>query len=270
VRRHTFSIGVIVWTKLTRKKRETPDATAAPEIPVAILPEGDRIYAIGDIHGRADLLEKIAREIESDLSSAAADTLSGAVFLGDYVDRGPHSSRVLERLAHRDFPIPFVALRGNHEQMFLNFLAEPEFLSTWRQFGGLEALHSFGIDLRDARDGRGYEAAHAELVEAMSPEVRAFLEQTATSFQHGDYFFCHAGVRPSVPLASQQDKDLMWIRDDFLRSPAYHGKVVVHGHTPVGEPDERPNRINIDTGAYVSGRLTCLVLEGESRRFLST
>lgn len=259
-----------MWTKLTGKKRDAPDPTAAPEIPIASVPEGHRIYAIGDIHGRADLLDMMTREIEADLRSAPAATAPGAVFLGDYVDRGPHSSRVLERLAKRDFPIPLVALRGNHEQMFLNFLDEPAYLSTWRQFGGLEALHSFGIDLRDAREGRGYERAHAELVEAMPPEMLTFLEQTATSFQHGDYFFCHAGVRPSVPLESQLDKDLMWIRDDFLRSTANHGKVVVHGHTPVGEPDERPNRINIDTGAYVSGRLTCLVLEGQSRRFLST
>lgn len=258
-----------MWTKLTGKKREAQNPTAAPEFPVASVPEGERIYAIGDIHGRADLLDMMAGEIEADLSSTPVAAAS-AVFLGDYVDRGPHSSRVLERLARRDFPVPFVALRGNHEQMFLNFLAEPAYLATWRQFGGLEALHSFGVDLRDARDGRGYEHAHAGLIEAMSPEARTFLEQTATSFQAGDYFFCHAGVRPNVPLAAQQDKDLMWIRDDFLRSPAYHGKVVVHGHTPVGEPEERPNRINIDTGAYVSGRLTCLVLEGQSRRFLST
>jgi serine/threonine protein phosphatase 1 len=260
---------VIVWAKLTGKKAEATAPTAVADTPVASLPDGHRIYAIGDIHGRADLLDSIAREIEADLSSAPVATAT-AVFLGDYVDRGPHSSRVLERLAHRDFPVPFVALRGNHEQMLLTFLADPAFLSTWRQFGGLEALHSFGVDLRDAREGRGYDRAHAELVEAMSPEVRDFLEQTATSFQAGDYFFCHAGVRPNVPLASQLDKDLMWIRDDFLRSPAYHGKVVVHGHTPVGEPDLRPNRINIDTGAYVSGRLTSLVLEGKSRRFLST
>ncbi len=258
-----------MWAKLTRKKPEATKPSAVADAPVASVPDGHRIYAIGDIHGRADLLDSIAREIEADLSSAPVATAS-AVFLGDYVDRGPHSSQVLERLAHRDFPVPFVALRGNHEQMLLNFLADPAFLSTWRQFGGLEALHSFGVDLRDAREGRDYERAHAELVEAMSPEVRAFLEQTPTSFQAGDYFFCHAGVRPNVPLASQVDKDLMWIRDDFLRSPAYHGKIVIHGHTPVDEPDLRPNRINIDTGAYVSGRLTSLVLEGQSRRFLST
>jgi serine/threonine protein phosphatase 1 len=211
----------------------------------------------------------MARTIEADLASYPVASAS-AVLLGDYVDRGPHSARVLERLAQGDLPIPFVALRGNHEQMFLNFLADPEFLSTWRQFGGLEALHSFGVDLRDAREGRGYQRAYDELAEAMSPEVRMFLEQTVTSYEAGDYFFCHAGVRPNVPLASQLDKDLLWIRDEFLRSPAYHGKVVVHGHTPVGEPDRRPNRINIDTGAYVSGRLTSLVLEGQNQRFLST
>jgi serine/threonine protein phosphatase 1 len=269
VRWHDLFKGDIVWTKLIGRRREAPSPAPEPNIPVASAPDGHRIYAIGDIHGRADLLDTMARTIEADLASDPV-TSASAVFLGDYVDRGPHSARVLERLAQGDLPIPFVALRGNHEQMFLNFLEDPEYLSTWRQFGGLEALHSFGVDLRDAREGRDYQRAHAELTEAMSPEVRTFLEQTATSYQAGDYFFCHAGVRPNVPLASQLDKDLLWIRDDFLRSTAYHGKVVVHGHTPVGEPDQRPNRINIDTGAYVSGRLTCLVLEGQNQRFLST
>jgi serine/threonine protein phosphatase 1 len=270
MQRHPFSIGAgIVWTKLTRKKTDPNAPVAVPDCPIASAPDGERIYAIGDIHGRADLLERMARQIEADLGSSLVSKAT-AVFLGDYVDRGADSSRVLERLAHRDFPVPFVALRGNHEQMFLNFLAEPAYLATWRQFGGLEALHSFGVDLRDAREGRDYERAHAKLVEAMPPDVRAFLEQTATSFEAGGYFFCHAGVRPNVPLASQLDKDMMWIREDFLRSPAYHGKVVVHGHTPVTEPDMRPNRINIDTGAYASGRLTSVVLEGTSRRFLST
>ena len=258
-----------MWKRLTGKNREETKPAAAPEIPVARLPTGVRTYAIGDIHGRADLLDEIARKIEADLKAQPVPN-ARSVFLGDYIDRGPHSSRVLDRLAGLDFPTPFVALRGNHEQMMLNFLADPAFLATWRQYGGFEALHSFGIDLRDARLGQGYEAVHAELLDALPADVYAFLERSPTSHQDGDYFFCHAGVRPNVPLASQEKEDLLWIREDFLRSTAYHGKVVVHGHTPVGAPDQRPNRINIDTGAYMSGRLTCLVLEEDNRRFLST
>lgn len=258
-----------MWRKLTGRKREEAKPAAAPEVPVAWIPAGLRVYAIGDIHGRADLLDEIARKIDADLKAKPVANAT-AVFLGDYVDRGPRSRQMLERLAARDFPIPFVALRGNHEQMMLNFLADPAYLATWRQFGGFEALHSFGIDLRDAREGKGYEAVHAELLDALQPQARTFLEGIGTSHQCGDYFFCHAGVRPNVPLQAQQDKDLLWIRDDFLSSAAYHGKVIVHGHTPVSEPDERPNRINIDTGAYMSGRLTCLVLEENTRRFLST
>jgi len=190
------------------------------------------------------------------------------VFLGDYVDRGPNSRGVLERLATERFPTPIIALRGNHEAMLFDFLAEPETASNWRRIGGLETLHSYGLDAGKVRAGRGYREAAEAFREALPISHLDFLKKTLPCFSAGDYYFCHAGVRPGVPLDAQNEQDLLWMRDPFLSSQANFGKLIVHGHTPVTAPDIRPNRINIDTGAYISGRLTCLVLEADERRFL--
>ena len=190
------------------------------------------------------------------------------MFLGDYVDRGPNSRGVLERLATERFPTPIIALRGNHEAMLFDFLAEPETASNWRRIGGLETLHSYGLDVSKVRAGRGYREAAEAFREALPNSHLDFLKKTLPCFSAGDYYFCHAGVRPGVPLDAQNEQDLLWMRDPFLSSQANFGKLIVHGHTPVTAPDIRPNRINIDTGAYISGRLTCLVLEADERRFL--
>ena len=231
------------------------------------MPERTRVYAVGDVHGRADLLDEIASLIERDCASAPAETIT--VLLGDYVDRGPQSAAVVERLASGRFPTPLRALRGNHEAMLLRFLAEPRFLEFWRSYGGLETLHSYGVDVAMAMRGGGYEAARDAFVRALPVAHRAFLEATELSASLGDYFFCHAGVRPGRALDRQSAEDLMWIRDGFLSCERSFGKVVVHGHTPVADPDARPNRINIDTGAFATSRLTCLALEGEARWFLA-
>lgn len=240
----------------------------SPERLGASVPQGQRLYVIGDIHGRQDLLDRIAREIAADVSGAQVQPL--AVLLGDYIDRGPHSAGVLDRLSARDFPVPFIALRGNHEQMLLDFLEDERCLESWRHFGGLETLHSFGIDVNKARQVSGFADARRHLQAVLPPKILKFLLATANKYQLGGYFFCHAGIRPGVALEAQRDQDLLWIRDEFVQSTADHGKIVVHGHTPVERPDVRENRINIDTGAYATGMLTCLVLEGSTRRFIST
>jgi serine/threonine protein phosphatase 1 len=227
-----------------------------------------RIYVIGDIHGRADLLDNLARQIDVDLKSAPKTVVT--VFLGDYIDRGPQSQAVVDRLCRCAFPTPIVTLRGNHEQMMLDAFDDHTVFASWRQFGGLETLMSYGVDVSQIMRGLAFEQARTQLLEKTPAAHRKFLESLSATHELGDYFFCHAGVRPGVALARQAAADLLWIRDEFVESPAFHGKIVVHGHTPVGEPDVRPNRINIDTGAYATGVLTCLVLEGATRRLVST
>ena len=234
----------------------------------ASLPAGLRIYAIGDIHGRLDLLDRLFAQIRDDLETAPASTLT--IFLGDYVDRGKDGAGVLERLSRGEAPTPFCALRGNHEDVLLRFLEDKSLLESWRQYGGLETLHSYGVNVSEAMRGRGFDAARRSLLERMPETHRAFLEQTQLSAAHGDYFFAHAGVRPGVPLDRQSGDDLMWIREEFLRFCGKHEKFVVHGHTPVPAPEVESNRINVDTGAFATSVLTALVLEGADRRFLQT
>lgn len=228
--------------------------------------ENTRLYAIGDIHGRADLLERAIAAIHSDVEVHGGDALT--VTLGDYVDRGPASRAVIERLAANPFPTPYVALRGNHEAMMEDFLADPAVGVQWRPQGGDQTLHSYGVGVPRLIAGKANVEA-AERLRAALPESHvAFLSSLKTSLSHGRFFLCHAGVRPGVPLANQNEHDLLWIRGEFLKSRADFGKIVVHGHTPTPEPEVLPNRINIDTGAFASGRLTCVVLEDQGYRFL--
>lgn len=234
----------------------------------AALPDGMRVYAIGDIHGRRDLLEDLCAQIDKDLESAPSAVMT--VFLGDYVDRGSDSAGVIERLAERNFPTPFCALRGNHEQVLLQFLQDETLLESWRKFGGLETLHSYGVDVTDPMRGRGYAMARSAFMERIPESHLIFLENTKLGVAYGDFFFVHAGVRPGVSLHAQRADDLLWIRDEFLLSQDVWEKVVVHGHTPVQAPEVRQNRINIDTGAFATSVLTALVLEGADRRFIQT
>jgi serine/threonine protein phosphatase 1 len=228
-----------------------------------------RAYVIGDIHGRSDLLDRMVEEIARDLErSPVAEGLT--VTLGDYVDRGPDSKGVLDRLASNPFPTKYIALRGNHEALFEAFLRDPTVASQWRRFGGLETLHSYGVPVAAVMIGKGFEEASSALRQSVPQEHFSFLGSLRFSLALGDYFLCHAGVRPGVPLEQQRPEDLLWIREEFLNSRMGFGKIVVHGHTPTASPEVLPTRINIDTGAFATGRLTCLVLEGKSRRFLST
>ncbi len=226
----------------------------------------DRIYAIGDIHGRLDLLDRAIEAIRRDVEDSGPAALT--VTLGDYIDRGPDSFGVIDRLAANPFPTPYVALKGNHEAMLERFLIQPGIAEDWRHFGCIEMLHSYGVPVADMIRGRHYEAAAQALSKALPATHRDFLDNLPTSHAAGRYFFCHAGIRPGVALARQRDDDLMWIRDEFLSSAEDFGGVVVHGHTPVPEPDVKANRINIDTGAFATGLLTCIALERDGHRFL--
>ncbi|WP_050422968.1 metallophosphoesterase family protein [Bradyrhizobium tropiciagri] len=226
-----------------------------------------RLYVVGDIHGRSDLLDKIADLITQDLADRpVTDALT--VTLGDYVDRGPDSRGVLDRLTRNAFPTPYIPLKGNHEEMLQLFLMDPEIGTNWRHWGGLETIHSYGIAVDTLMVGRGKERASKALRAAIPDEHVAFISSLKLSISVGRYFLCHAGVRPGIPLELQRPTDLLWIRDEFLSSKTDFGKIVIHGHSPVAEPEILLNRINVDTGAFASGRLSCLVLERDARRCL--
>jgi len=227
-----------------------------------------RLYVIGDIHGRLDLLERMIELVNLDIKKSAGDCL--VVTLGDYVDRGPNSRGVLDRLLNNPFAGRYVALKGNHEGLLEEFLRNPMIGAQWGRLGGLETLRSFDISVTRWMTNRKSSRAAAQLRAAMSRDQTEFLAALKTSLTVGRYFLCHAGVRPGIPLEQQSETDLLWIRDDFLSVPLDFGKIVVHGHTPVAEPELLPNRINVDTGAFATGRLTCAVLDGGKPRFMTT
>ena len=232
------------------------------------LPDGVRIYAFGDIHGRADLLKEMFTVIDRDLAHNPINHPI-EVYHGDYIDRGPDSAQTLDLLIERGRNRMAVFLKGNHEAYFLEVLHDATKFEDWRQFGGLQTLISYGIQ-PSLKAGAAEQVEMLRLLNNALPEEHLqFLCSLQPSFVCGDYFFVHAGVRPGVPLNEQQESDLIWIRNDFLDSDADFGKFVVHGHTPVRQPEKRKNRINIDTGAYASGNLTVLRIEGSSMMLAS-
>jgi serine/threonine protein phosphatase 1 len=249
-------------------------ATAPAALPQpAVVPDGTRVYAIGDIHGCMELLRRLLDEIGRDLAQGRTRR-TVIVFLGDYVDRGPESREVVDLLAAGVPPegplagTEWVTLRGNHEDFMMEFLADFSVGRAWMANGGLETIRSYlGAIPEGVTD---CPAVQRRLYRSLPPAHLRFLSKLPASHSEGGYMFVHAGVRPGVPLDRQDSYDLMWIRDAFLWSDDDFGKVVVHGHSVVAVPDLRPNRIAIDTGAYRTGHLTCLVLEGSDRRFLST
>jgi serine/threonine protein phosphatase 1 len=253
---------VYLFKNVLARKWLTSEPPKKPRIP-----SGRRIYAVGDIHGRADLLSDLLMHIDDDLKARPiADSIQ--VFLGDYIDRGPNSRRVIDLLIARRRRYDVLFLKGNHEECALQFLSDPTVLPEWQNIGGLNTLLSYGVMTTDRNDPKSQHNVSTALRQAMPNSHRRFIEGLALSFACGDFFFVHAGARPGIQLQRQSQRDLLWIRDDFLLYEEDFGMIVVHGHTPMYKPDIRSNRINIDTGAYATGRLTCLVLEGDSMRFL--
>jgi serine/threonine protein phosphatase 1 len=241
----------------------------APPSPKGEGPAGETLYAIGDIHGCRGELEQLLNRITDEISSSNAT--AHLIFLGDYVDRGPDSAGVLNRLI--DGPLPGsrqTFLMGNHEEAMLAALdGDLESLPGWLRYGGAETLESYGIGRADIL--RAGADLPRMMREAVSEAHLEFLRGCHDYAQAGDYLFVHAGIRPGVPLSKQDPSDLRWIRDGFLEDEhTDHGVLVVHGHTIAEEPQLRSNRIGVDTGCYRSGRLTALVVEGSHRRFLST
>ena len=239
---------------------------------VPAIPAGQRIYAIGDIHGRLDLLDQLLHMIRLDDEEQDPAERRTLIFLGDYIDRGEHSRGVIDRLL-TGLPDGFesICLKGNHEEILLLSLADPLTIPMWLANGGGPTLHSYGITRPDDA-GLPFRPHHisAALAEALPTRHLEFCRSRPISVTFGDYFFVHAGVRPGVPLDAQEEEDCLFIREPFLSHRGAFGKVVVHGHTPIVEPEVRSNRIGIDTGGFYTGRLTALRLEGEYRGFLAT
>jgi serine/threonine protein phosphatase 1 len=243
--------------------------------PSGSVPEGMRIYAVGDIHGRLDLLDRLLDLIQSDSETHGA-ARKHLVFLGDYIDRGSESRGAVSRLISEPPPgFSRVCLKGNHEAMLLAFLEDPGANANWLHNGGKEALLSYGVDPGIVHDalflGRaGLAEANAAFRALLPDDHLLFYRGLETCFRSGGYFFAHAGVRPGVALDSQDESDLIWIRGDFLRHPGDFGAVVVHGHTPAHAPEDLHNRIGIDTLAFRTDTLTAVALEGSRRWFIST
>lgn len=235
-------------------------------LPERHIPPGKRVYAIGDIHGRLDLLDELADAIEAD-DAEAAPAETTVILLGDLIDRGPDSAAVIgfarEWQARRDVRI----LSGNHEEMLLASLSSIDLLRHFLRFGGRETVLSYGMDPEFYRTS-SLEEIMEWMVCTIPGEDIGFIQQMEDAIVIGDYLFVHAGIRPEIALSEQKLSDLRWIREPFLSHDGDHSHVVVHGHTITPGVDIRPNRIGIDTGAYCHGRLTALVLEGSQRRFL--
>jgi serine/threonine protein phosphatase 1 len=230
------------------------------------------VWTIGDIHGRLDLLRPLLGGVLEDFSRSSS-TRKLLIFLGDYVDRGPDSKGVIDllcRLADAG-EVESLFLRGNHEDRMAAFLEDPGIGPTWCDYGGREALRSYGVTApADRDDTDGWAAASASFNAALSDRQRAFLQDLRASVSVGDYFFAHAGARPGVALEQQSAYDMMWIRQSFLDDPRAFDKIIVHGHTPTDDIQADHRRIGLDTGAYATGVLSAVRLEGVERDILQT
>jgi serine/threonine protein phosphatase 1 len=233
------------------------------------LPAGLRIYAVGDIHGRLDLLEILLGRISDDMARRPA-VRPVHVFLGDYIDRGAGSRETIDRLIVHGSDQESVFLKGNHEQIALRCLSDRGLFDQWLRLGGLQTLASYGVPTEQLARGRPIVELQAAFHAALPPSHFRFFRDLQNSFTCGDFFFAHAGAKPHVELSQQKESDLLWIRDEFLASNCDFGKIIVHGHTPGNNIEVGPNRINIDTGAFATGRLTCLVIDNESLSVIDT
>jgi len=238
----------------------------------ASTPSGTRIYAIGDIHGRLDLLLRLHELIAADATRADRGRRV-LVYIGDYIDRGPNSAGVIDLLLDRPLPgFEIVHLLGNHEDTLLQFPDDMTVGPSWLTYGGVATLASYFIEVSPGswRDERELRWLQGEIRRRVPRRHVEFMRSLPLTHLEGDYLFVHAGIRPGIPLERQERDDLLWIRDEFLHSSVDHGKIVVHGHTITETPDQQPNRIGIDTGAFHTDCLTCVVLDGAHRAFLHT
>jgi serine/threonine protein phosphatase 1 len=233
------------------------------------LPDNTCIYAIGDIHGRADLLNQLHGRILHDAEKYPKYHRL-IIYLGDYIDRGPASKQVVDQLIHPLLShFTAIHLRGNHENMLLDFLKNSQHADIWFMNGGLETLMSYNISLSLLNE-LNYEKLANALQQKMPSSHLNFFQSLKTHHIEGPYFFCHAGVNPNIPLLEQSEEDLTWIREPFLHSRKDFGKIIVHGHTVSQKPTLLPNQIGIDTGAVFTNQLTCVVLTQNEPYFLTT
>ncbi len=232
------------------------------------LAEGLRIYAIGDVHGRADLLERLFALIDSDLERRPAKRAI-QVMLGDYVDRGPASREVIDLILARAERHELVALKGNHDALLLQAIDDPATTGDWLMMQGVSTLASYGLTSANVAGSRLSDLGRA-FAAALPESHLKFFRELKLSYSCGDFFFVHAGVRPGIDLSLQAEKDLILIRQEFLRYGGDFGKIVVHGHSPVRNVEHHPNRIAVDTAAYASGKLTAVVIEGSDVRTIDT
>lgn len=230
-----------------------------------------RVYAIGDIHGRADLLLQIHDAILRDAEHAPPGTKLEIIYLGDYIDRGMNSKKVITILTRPPLKgMERFFLKGNHEALLLRFLEDVRAGPAWFAIGGAATAISYGLSPTRHADRTEFGRLQVELRQALPVAHIAFLRGLRLSYEIGDYFFVHAGVRPGIPLSRQRSEDMLWIRDDFLSYKKPLEKIVVHGHSISHEPEFRENRIGIDTGAYATNILSALVIDGSHYRLLST
>jgi serine/threonine protein phosphatase 1 len=243
-------------------------------LPIAAHTDKSRpIYAMGDVHGRDDLLSRLLTEIRSDAANQAPTPPPLLVLLGDYIDRGRQVPEVLERLIALKADPSFEThlLLGNHEAAMLDFLEGTASGRGWARFGGRATMEAYGVaaPLRE-EDDEGWASARAALNAALPDAHRELLRGMELYFAHESLLFVHAGLRPQVALTDQLRDDLLGIRGEFLDVEADYGAFIIHGHTPVEEPDLRPYRLNLDTGAYMTGRLTAARIKGDTVGFLTT
>lgn len=257
---------------LKEPQMHSPDLTSTIVVGEASAPEGTRLYAIGDVHGCLDQLKRLHGIIEDDLTLRPVPAYQ-IIYLGDYVDRGPDSKGCIQFLIEKMATDPNVTcLKGNHEDKLRSFLKDPLGVSdSFLTYGGRELSLSYGVPPAPlmAADDAMITFRNA-LKTAIPAEHLTFMRALPTSHIVGDYMFVHAGIRPDIALNEQRDRDLMWIRTDFLFHSDPLNKVIIHGHTPNHNPEVKRNRINVDTLAYDTGNLTCVVLEGRKHLFLST
>jgi serine/threonine protein phosphatase 1 len=248
-----------------------PPASEVPAGQHPAVPDGTRLYVVGDIHGCVDLLAAMHEMILADAGRAQAERRV-VVYLGDYIDRGPNSKGVVDLLTERPLAgFETVHLRGNHEQTLLTFLDDISIGPDWFSFGGVATFESYGLTAPvEIFDVDALRAAQAALRDGLPPAHLDFYCDLRLGHLEGDFLMVHAGVQPNLPLDAQTENDLLWIREPFLQSTADFGVIIVHGHTIAQGPEIRPNRIGIDTGAFHTGRLTCAVFQGNSIDFLQT